>query len=70
MWMDLESIIQNEVSQKEKNKYHLLMHICGIQKNDIDDLINKADRESDMYVDNECVGTKGKEWVGDLDWYP
>ena len=30
MWMDLESVIQSEVSQKEKNKYCLLMHICGI----------------------------------------
>ena len=26
-WMDLESVIQNEVSQKEKNKYHMLTHI-------------------------------------------
>ena len=25
-WMDLQS----EVSQKEKNKYHILMYICGI----------------------------------------
>ena len=30
MWMDLESVIQSEVSQKEENKYHILMHICGI----------------------------------------
>ena len=29
-WMDLESVIQNEVSQKEKNKYHMLTHIYGI----------------------------------------
>ena len=29
-WMDLESIIQTEVSQKEKNEYHILTHICGI----------------------------------------
>ena len=29
MWMDLETVIQSEVSQKEKNKYHILMHICG-----------------------------------------
>ena len=29
-WMDLESVIQSEVSQKEKNKYHILMHIYGI----------------------------------------
>ena len=32
-WMDLETIIQSEVSQKEKNKYRILMHICGIGKN-------------------------------------
>ena len=30
VWMDLESVIQSEVSQKEKNKYCILMHICGI----------------------------------------
>ena len=29
-WMELESVIQSEVSQKEKNKYHMLMHIFGI----------------------------------------
>ena len=30
MWMDLESVIQSEVSQKEKNKYRILTHIWGI----------------------------------------
>ena len=29
-WMDLGSFIQSEVSQKEKNKYHILTHIYGI----------------------------------------
>ena len=29
-WMDLESVIQSEVSQKQKNKYRVLMHIHGI----------------------------------------
>ena len=29
-WMNLEPIIQSEVSQKEKNKYHILTHIYGI----------------------------------------
>ena len=29
-WIDLEPIIQSEVSQKVKNKYHILMCICGI----------------------------------------
>ena len=29
-WMNLELIIQSEVSQKEKDKYHILTHIYGI----------------------------------------
>ena len=29
-WMGLESIIQGEVSQKEKNKYRMLTHTYGI----------------------------------------
>ena len=29
-WMELESVIQIEVSQKEKNKYSMLTHIYGI----------------------------------------
>ena len=29
-WIDLESVIQSEVSQKEKNKYRMLTHIYGI----------------------------------------
>ena len=29
-WMNLEPIIQSEVSQKEKNKHHILTHIYRI----------------------------------------
>ena len=29
-WMDLETVIQSEVSQKEKNKYCMVTHIYGI----------------------------------------
>ena len=29
-WMNLEPIIQSEVSQKEKEKYCILIHIYGI----------------------------------------
>ena len=32
MWMNLESVTQNEVSQKEKNKYHILTCICGFRE--------------------------------------
>ena len=29
-WMDLEIIILSEVSQKEKDKYHMMSLTCGI----------------------------------------
>ena len=29
-WMDLEIIILSEVSQTEKDKYHMILLICGI----------------------------------------
>ena len=47
-WMDLESVIQREVSQKEKNKYCILIHIYGIWKNGIDDLICYIERETQI----------------------
>ena len=31
-WMDLETVIQSELSQKEKNKYHMLTHMYGMLK--------------------------------------
>ena len=30
MWMNLESAIQGEVNQKEKNKYRILMYIANL----------------------------------------
>ena len=32
-WMDLESILLSEVSQTEKDKYHVILLICGNLKN-------------------------------------
>ena len=32
-WMNLEPIIQSDVSQKEKDKYHILTRVYKIQKN-------------------------------------
>ena len=31
-WMNLEPIIQTEVSQKEKDKYRILKHIWNLEK--------------------------------------
>ena len=80
MWMNLETVTHSKVSQKEKNKYCILMgfpgslvgkesacnagdpdsipglgrsagegiglHVCGIQKNCTDELIGKAEIET------------------------
>ena len=31
VWIDLESITLSEISQSEKDKYHMMSLICGIQ---------------------------------------
>ena len=45
-WMNLEPIIQSEVSQKEKDKYGILMHIYGIYKDGTDDPTCRATKET------------------------
>ena len=41
-WMNLEPIIQSEVSQKEKDKYHILMHTYRIWKNGTEEFLYRA----------------------------
>ena len=41
-WMNLEPIKQSEVSQKEKEKYCIVTHIYGIQKDGTNEFICKA----------------------------
>ena len=45
-WVNLEPIIQHEVSQKDKNKYGILMHIHEIQKDGTDEIIRRATIET------------------------
>ena len=41
-WMNLEPIIQSEISQKEKNKYCILTYLYGIWKDGTDEPICKV----------------------------
>ena len=47
-WMNLEPVIQSEVSQKKKNKYCILIHIYiyGINKSSNDELIFREGMET------------------------
>ena len=47
--MNLESIIQGEVSQKDKHQYSIVTHICGIQKDGNNNPTCKTDKETQMY---------------------
>ena len=52
--MDLESVVQSKVSQKEKNEYRMLMHICGIlkKKNGADEPMFRAGIEMLVHFKN------------------
>ena len=41
-WMNLDPIIQSGVSQKEKDKYYILMHIYRIWENGTEEFIYMA----------------------------
>ena len=43
--MNLKPIIQSKLSQKEKDKYRILTHIHGIEKNGTEELIGRAAME-------------------------
>ena len=64
MWMGLESVIQSEVSQKEKNKYCMLTHIYGIFKKWLCRNLGQ-DRNKDTDVENGLEDTgRGKGKLG------
>ena len=48
-WMNLEPIIQSEVSQKYKDQYSILTHIYGILKDGNDNPVCKTEKETQMY---------------------
>ena len=45
-WMSLEPVIQTDISQKEKNKYRIITHVCGIYKNGTDEPVCRAAMDS------------------------
>ena len=60
-WMNLESIIQIEVSHKKKDKYHILTHIYRIQRTGTKEFIYRATMEKHR---ERPMGTgKGEERV-------
>ena len=48
-WMNLEPVIQSEVSQKEIGNYHSLMHIYRIYKNGTEEATFNATMQKQTY---------------------
>ena len=44
-WMDMEIILLSEISQTEKDKYHMIPLIFGIYINDTNELICKVETD-------------------------
>ena len=61
MWIYQETVIQREVSQTVKNKYHLLMLLYESRKMVQMNLF--ANRNTDEYVENKHMDTNGG-WGG------
>ena len=54
-WMDLEGIMLSEISQTEKDKYHMTALICGTKKKKNPKLID---------TENRLVIARGRWWGG------
>ena len=59
--MNLEPVIQSEVSQKEKDKYCILTHIYRIQKNGTEEFTYRATVEKQTQRIDLCTWGGGEE---------
>ena len=66
MWIDLETVVPGEVSQRKKNKYPILTHVCEIQKNGTDDFTCRTEREIQTLRANLWIPKE--ERVGGMNW--
>ena len=56
MWMDPEIIIQSEINQMEKDKYHIT-YVWNLRKTDTNELIYKTER----ITENKLMVIKGEK---------
>ena len=62
-WVGLELIILSEVSQVEKDKYHMISLICGILKKRYKrTYLRNRNRPTD--IENKLMVTKGERYEG------
>ena len=62
-WMNLEPIIQSEVSQNEKDKYGILTHTYEIQKNGTEEFICRKAAETPIQRTDLQLSEKSRVWM-------
>ena len=69
-WMNLEVIIQSEVSQKEEDKYCILMHIYRIQKSGTEEFIYRAaiEKQTENRLMDMGRGEEGVRCMERITW--
>ena len=70
-WMDIEFVIQSEVSQKEKNKYHMLTHIYMESKKKIgyEEPRGRTGIKTQMRMDLRTRGGGRVSWDEVREWH-
>ena len=63
-WMNLEIVILSEVSQTQKDKYHMILIYVESKKKDINKLIYKTKVESCMQKTNIVI----RGWEAGINW--
>ena len=63
-WLDLEIIILSEVSQTERDKYHMISLICESKIQHTWTYLQNRSRLSD--IENRLVVSKGEGWIGSM----
>ena len=62
-WMNIKPIIQSEVSQNKKDKYGILTHTHGIQKNGTEEFIYRTAMEKQTQrIDSWTWGEGKRGW--------
>lgn len=65
--MDKVTVIQSEVTQKMKNKYHIILLICRIQKINTDGVAKAEIKTQTQRMDEWIPGWGGWDKLGDWD---
>ena len=67
-WMELENLILSELSQKDKDKYHMTSHNWNLISSTNEHLLRKENQSWTWRRDLWLPDGRGREWEGSRAW--